>query len=101
VNIQFKGGDVGMRVGLVPAVGMDEFCYSLTAADVTAASGTGGLTISLADFKSKCYDTAKATAYAGEMIKAIQVSVPGSASAAKTFDFCLIDIEPGGAAAAP
>lgn len=95
VNVKFKGGAVGMRVGLAPATG-DEFCYTLTADDVAKAGSDAGLTLAPSDFKSLCYDTAKATAYdMATEIKAIQVSVPGSASGAKTFDFCLIDIEPG------
>ncbi len=35
-------------------------------------------------------------AYDGTVpIEAIQVVVPGAAAAAKTFDFCVTDIEPG------
>jgi hypothetical protein len=58
-------------------------------------NGTG-LTLALTKFTKDCY-AAGGTAYPGTAIKAIQVAVPGSKAdaAAKTFDFCLIDIEPG------
>jgi hypothetical protein len=48
----------------------------------------------LASFKSECWGTT-GVAYAGTPIEAIQISVPGAAAAAKTFDLCVLDIEPG------
>ena len=94
VKVTIAGAKANMRVSLGAATGTDEFCYTLTAADATTAAS--GLSIALTDFKQYCYDTAKATSYAGTMIKSIQVAVPGSKSeGAKTFDFCVVDVEPG------
>ena len=42
------------------------------------------------------WDPATAVAYDGVVpIEAIQIAVPGAMAAAKTFDFCLTDVEPG------
>jgi hypothetical protein len=93
VKITIAGAKEKMRVSLGPATG-DEYCYTLTAADATMAAT--GLTIPVANFKQYCYDSAKAVAYSTGMIKAIQVAVPGGkADGAKTFDFCVVDVEPG------
>ena len=88
VVLKFAGVKAGMRVQL-SASSTVSFCYTLTAADVPTA------TIAPASFKKACWDTATAVAYAGEPIEAIHVAVPGAAAAAQTFDFCLLDIEPG------
>lgn len=94
VKVTIAGAKANMRVSLGAATGTDEFCYTLTAADATTAAT--GLSIALTDFKQYCYDTAKATSYAGSMIKSIQVAVPGSKTdGMKTFDFCVVDVEPG------
>jgi hypothetical protein len=70
------------------------YCYTLTAADI--ASAATGVTIPLASFKTECWDAATAVAYNGTTpIEAIQVVVPGAMAAAKTFDFCVLDVEPG------
>lgn len=88
VVLKLAGAKAGMRVQL-SASSTVSFCYTLTAADVPTA------TIAPASFKKACWDTATAVAYAGEPIEAIQVAVPGAAAAAQTFDFCVLDIEPG------
>jgi hypothetical protein len=99
VTIQIAGAAVGMRIGLGGPVATDpEFCYTLAAADVTMAAT--GLTIPAASFKQYCYNAEGAAmnppvAYAGTMIKSIQVSVPGDMAAAKTFDFCIVDAKSG------
>lgn len=91
VKITFAGVKAGMRVSLGPTSG-DDFCYTLTSAEATA----GTATIPVASFKQACWDTATAVAYAGAMIKSIQVMVPGSTSGgAATFDYCIVDVEPG------
>lgn len=94
VTFVLKGASANMRVALGPPTG-DDYCYNLTAADVAAANTAAGLTLKASDFKQACYDTEKAVAYKGEDVKSIQVSMPGSASGARTFDFCVVDIEPG------
>jgi hypothetical protein len=90
VVLKFVGVTAGMRVQL-SAPAMVSYCYTLTAAEATA----GTATIAPASFKKACWDATTAVAYAGEPIEAIQVAVPGGAAAAPTFDFCLLDIEPG------
>jgi len=93
VKITVSGATAGMRFNLAPETGMN-YCYTLTAADATAAAS--GLTLTAKSFAQTCYDTAKATPYAGAAIASIQVEMPGDkAAGAKTFDFCLIDFEPG------
>lgn len=93
VKVTAAGAAAGMRINLAPPGTAEVFCYTLLAADV--ASLATGLTLPLKSFEQYCYDTTKAVAYAGEMIEAIQIAVPGDMAAAKTFDFCLIDVEPG------
>jgi hypothetical protein len=94
VKVVLAGAKAGMRVGLGPPTG-DEFCYELKDADATAANSATGLTLKAGDFKTLCYGTT-GKAYAGEMVKSIQVAVPGhTTGAVQTFDFCLVDIEPG------
>jgi len=93
VKITVSGATAGMRFNLAPETGMN-YCYTLTAADATAAAA--GLTLTAKSFAQTCYDTAKATPYAGAAIASIQVEVAGDkAGGAKSFDFCLIDFEPG------
>lgn len=94
VTFVLKGATAGMRIALGPATG-DEYCYNLTTADVSSANGTG-LTLKASDFKQACYSEADAIAYKGQDVKSVQVSVPGSATAATPFDFCIVDIEPSG-----
>jgi hypothetical protein len=91
VKLTFAGVTEGMRVQL-SASSATSYCYTFTAAE--AAAGTA--TVALASFKTACWG-ATGTAYDGVTpIEAIQVAVPGSTTgAAKTFDFCLLDIEPG------
>ena len=60
-------------------------------AKTTGASGT----IPWGDFKTECWGTL-GMAYDGVVpIEAIQVAVPGAVAGAQTFDFCVLDIEPG------
>lgn len=88
VVLKFAGVKAGMRVQLSASATVS-YCYTLTAADVPTA------TIPLASFKTKCWGT-EGVAYDGVVpIEAIQVAVPGAAAAAQTFDFCVLDIEPG------
>lgn len=89
VSLKLAGVAAGMRVQL-SASSTVSYCYTLTAADAA-----GSVTIPLASFKTECWGT-EGVAYDGATpIEAIQVVVPGAAAAAKTFDFCLLDIEPG------
>jgi hypothetical protein len=92
IKVTVAGATAGMRVSLKPSSGQS-FCYTLTAADVTAIAS--GASLPLKNFSQYCYDTTKAVAYAGEAISSIQIEVPGDMAAAKTFDFCLVDVEPG------
>lgn len=89
IKFQAKGVVVGMRLGLTPG----DYCYTLTADDVTAINGTG-LTIDASKFATKCWGTT-GTAFAGGMVEGVQIAIPGSAAAAKTFDYCIIAIGPG------
>jgi hypothetical protein len=91
VKISFAGITEGMRVQLSASATVS-YCYTLTAAEVTAKTAT----IAPASFKTECWGTA-GLAYDGVVpIEAIQIAVPGStAGAAKTFDICVTDIEPG------
>jgi hypothetical protein len=90
VVIKFAGVKAGMRVQLSASATVS-YCYTLTAAEATA----GTATIPLASFKTECWG-ALGMAYDGVVpIEAIQVAVPGAVAAAQTFDFCLLDIEPG------
>ena len=91
IKLTFKGVSAGMRVQL-SADAATSYCYTLTDAEATAGSAT----IPAASFKKDCWDTASTGAYAGVPIEAIQIAVPGStAGAAKTFDLCVLDVEPG------
>jgi hypothetical protein len=91
VTVKFAGAADGMRVQL-SASSTESYCYTLTAADVTANMAT----IAPTSFKKDCWDATTAVAYATTtLIESIQIVVPGAAAAAKTFDFCVIDIEPG------
>ena len=92
VRLTFAGVAADMRVQL-SASSTVSYCYTLTAAEATA----GTVTIPFASFKTACWDTATAVAYDGVTpIEAIQLVVPGSmAAAAKTFDICVLDVEPG------
>lgn len=90
VVLKFAGVKAGMRVQLSASATVS-YCYTLTAAEATA----GTATIPLASFKTECWG-ALGMAYDGVVpIEAIQVAVPGAVAAAQTFDFCLLDIEPG------
>jgi hypothetical protein len=91
VTLKFAGVTAGMRVQLSASATVS-YCYTLTDAEAAA----GAATIPLASFKTECWGTT-GMAYDGVVpIEAIQVAVPGStAGAAKTFDLCLLDIEPG------
>jgi hypothetical protein len=92
VKVTAAGAAAGMRVNLQPATG-EAYCYTLSAADVTAIAA--GLSVPVASFKQYCYDTAKAVAYTTAAIGSIQVSIPGAMAGAKSFDLCLVDVEPG------
>jgi hypothetical protein len=87
VKISFAGLPAGSRVQLSESATV-QYCYTLTTAESTSA------TIPLTSFKTECWGTT-GVAYAGTPVEAIQVVVPGAAAAAKTFDFCVTDIEPG------
>lgn len=91
VVLKFAGVTAGMRAQLSASATVS-YCYTFTDTDVTA----GTATIALASFKTECWGTA-GTAYDGVVpIEAIQIAVPGSAAGtAKTFDLCLLDVEPG------
>lgn len=91
VKITFAGitAATGARVQISESA-TTSYCYTLSAAEATA----GTATIPLASFKTKCWDTT-GVAYAGTPIEAIQISVPGAAAAGKTFDLCVLDVEPG------
>jgi hypothetical protein len=90
VVLKFAGVTAGMRAQLSASATVS-YCYTFT--DAEAAAGTA--TIPLASFKTECWGTA-GTAYDGVVpIEAIQIAVPGAAAAAKTFDFCVLDVEPG------
>jgi hypothetical protein len=86
VHVTLNGGwAAGMRVQLTPPTG-DAYCADLPAADHTFQTS---------DFKTQCWTGGTSVPYAGAAIQSIQVTVPGSASGAKTFNFCVKDIEPG------
>lgn len=90
VVLKFAGVTAGMRAQLSASATVS-YCYTFT--DAEAAAGTA--TIPLASFKTECWGTA-GTEYDGVVpIEAIQIAVPGAAAAAKTFDFCVLDVEPG------
>lgn len=91
VVLKFAGVTAGMRAQLSASATVS-YCYTFADADITAGSAT----IALASFKTECWGTT-GTAYDGVVpIEAIQIAVPGStAGAAKTFDLCLLDVEPG------
>ena len=87
VTIKVAGLPAGSRVQLSASATV-QYCYTLAAAMTTA-------TIPLASFKTECWGT-EGVAYDGVTpIEAIQVVIPGAAAAAKTFDFCVLDVEPG------
>jgi hypothetical protein len=91
VVLKFAGVTAGMRAQLSASATVS-YCYTFTDTDITA----GTATVALASFKTECWGTA-GTAYDGVVpIEAIQIAVPGStAGTAKTFDLCLLDVEPG------
>lgn len=91
VSLKFAGVTAGMRVQLSASATVS-YCYTITDAEATA----GTTTVPLASFKTECWGTT-GVAYDGVVpIEAIQIAVPGSTSgAAKTFDLCLLDVEPG------
>ena len=91
VTIKFAGVPSGSRIQL-SASSTVSYCYSLTDAEITA----GTASIPYASFKTECWGTT-GMAYDGVVaIEAIQIAIPGStAGAAKAFDFCVTDIEPG------
>ncbi|HET9932737.1 MAG TPA: hypothetical protein VFQ35_18665 [Polyangiaceae bacterium] len=91
IKITFVGAKTGTRVALGPSSG-DDYCYYLTAAEVSA----GAATIPVSSFKSACWDPVNARPYAGEAtIRSIQLMVVGSTSGGPaTFDFCITDVEP-------
>jgi hypothetical protein len=90
VKVSLAGATAGMRVQL-SASSTVQYCYTLTV-------GTGE-TIPLKSFRTNCWEDATSTtskAYDGTTpIEAIQIVVPGAMAAAKTFDFCVLDVEPG------
>jgi hypothetical protein len=89
VKVTLAGFKAGMRVSLSASSAVS-YCHTLTAAE---AMGTA---IPLTGFAKDCWETTPASPYDGSPIEAIQVVVPGStAGAAQTFDFCIVDIEPG------
>jgi hypothetical protein len=94
VKVTVAGAVAGMRVNLTPgdSTAMN-YCYTLTATDATAIAS--GLTLPVSSFQQQCYDTAKAMPYTNAPIGSIQVEMPGDKAGAKSFDFCVIDIEPG------
>ncbi len=92
VKVSFSGVTAGMRVQLSASPTVS-YCYTLTAADVTA----GTATIPAASFKTDCWGEL-GMAYDGTTpIEAIQIAIPGSAAAAapQAFDICVTDLEPG------
>lgn len=91
VKVSFAGVTAGMRVQLSASATVS-YCYTLTDAEAAAGSAT----IPLAGFKTECWGAA-GVAYDGVVpIEAIQIAIPGStAGSAKTFDICVLDIEPG------
>jgi hypothetical protein len=90
VVLKLAGVKAGMRVQL-SASSTVSYCYTLTATDVGPVT-----TIPFASFKTECWDALTAVPYDGVVpIEAIQVAVPGGVAGAQTFDFCLLDIEPG------
>lgn len=90
LKVSFAGARAGMRLSLNPPTG-DEYCYTLTAADANA----GTVTIPVTNFKQMCWDTTNAVPYSGTSVRAIQLAVLGSMTAPVSFDFCVIDVEPG------
>lgn len=94
IKVTAAGATAGMRINLAPPSAGEVFCYTLLAADATSLAS--GFSIPVKNFKQFCYEETKAVAYAGEMIEAIQIAVPGDKDAgAKAFDVCLVDVEPG------
>jgi hypothetical protein len=90
VKVTFSGVKEGMRVQLSASPTVS-YCYTLTATEAAAGSAT----IAYASFKTECWGTA-GMAYDGTVaIESIQVVIPGAAAAMKTFDICVLDIEPG------
>jgi hypothetical protein len=91
VKLTVAGMTAGMRVQLSASATVS-YCYTITAAEATA----GTVTIPVASFKTDCWGS-EGIAYDGVVaIEAIQIAVPGStAGAAKPFDFCVVDVEPG------
>jgi hypothetical protein len=93
VKLTVAGAVAGLRVSLMPGDSTAEnYCYTLTAADATAIAS--GLTIPVSSFKQQCYDSANVVAYSNAPIGAIVVELPGDKAGARSFDFCIIDVEP-------
>jgi hypothetical protein len=91
VKITFAGVPSGSRVQLSASATVS-YCYPLTDLEITA----GTATIPAASFKTDCWGTLGTAYDTTTLIEAIQIAVPGStAGAAKTFDMCIKDIEPG------
>lgn len=91
VKITFAGVAADMRVQLSASATIS-YCYTLTAAEATA----GTATIPFASFKTACWGTTGLAYDGATPIESIQLVIPGSAAAAaKTFDVCVLDVEPG------
>jgi hypothetical protein len=89
VKVTLAGFKAGMRVSLSASSSVS-YCHILTTAE---AMGTA---IPLTGFAEDCWLETPTLPYEGSPIEAIQVVVPGSkAAAVPSFDFCIIDIEPG------
>ncbi|RYZ05662.1 MAG: hypothetical protein EOO73_19425 [Myxococcales bacterium] len=90
IKLTSTGLAAGMRVQL--SVSKDlAYCYTLTAADVA----TGTTTIAPGSFATDCWGT-EGMVYGSTPVESIQIVVPGATGgAAKAFDVCIVDIEPG------
>jgi len=87
INFTNTGGSP-LRVQLLGPTGdtvaTDRWCSTLTAT-------TGPVTIPWAMFNTQCWEGGMGTAYAKQPIKAIQLVVPGSNTAAIAFNMCITD----------
>jgi hypothetical protein len=61
------------------------YCANLKSASESIRAG---------DFSAKCWDSKAAVPFTGAPITSMQVTLPGSASASKSFSFCVVDFEP-------
>jgi hypothetical protein len=87
INFTNTGGSP-LRVQLLGPTGdtvaTDRWCSTLTAT-------TGPVTIPWAMFNTQCWEGGMGTVYAKQPIKAIQLVVPGSNTAAIPFNMCITD----------